>query len=222
MSLRAVTGSDLTQSARIRLRCPECKDRVALETVEKLSDVMFGQLEGPGFYAGQRVCPNNKCRTHIFVAYEYSAGGAVVLGSYPQEALDFDPAGLPAKVLAAFEEAVTCHANRCWMAAAMMVRKTLEELCSDHGITGGNLKGRIQELESKTVLPKQLIVGLDALRLLGNDAAHIESRDYEQVGQEEVEVAIDVAKEILKATYQMDSIVARLTALQQQRDANAQ
>jgi hypothetical protein len=54
---------------------------------------------------------------------------------------------------------------------------------------------------------------MDALRLLGNDAAHIEARTYNDVGQDEVEVAIDVTKEILKAVYQHRSLVARLDAL---------
>jgi hypothetical protein len=63
--------------------------------------------------------------------------------------------------------------------------------------------------------------GLDALRLLGNDAAHVESRAYEQVGREEIEVGIAVAQEILKATYQMDSIVGRLKGLQRRPEIGA-
>ena len=63
------------------------------------------------------------------------------------------------------------------------------------------------------MLPQALLDGLDDLRLLGNDAAHVESREYQQVGQQEVEVALDVTKEILKATYQMESIVERLKQL---------
>jgi hypothetical protein len=120
-------------------------------------------------------------------------------------------------VLEALEEAITCHAQDCYVAAAMMVRKTLEEVCRDRGAEGNNLKARIAALSTKIVLPQALLEGLDALRLLGNDAAHVESRDYEQVGKEEVEIAIDVTKEILKATYQLESIVARLTQLQVQR-----
>lgn len=58
-----------------------------------------------------------------------------------------------------------------------------------------------------------MLDALDDLRLLGNDAAHLESRVYEDVGQEEVEVAIEVAKEILKATYQYEVLMGRLKAL---------
>jgi hypothetical protein len=44
------------------------------------------------------------------------------------------------------------------------------------------------------VIPAELLAGLDDLRLLGNDAAHIESKEYEKVGQEEVEVGIERRK----------------------------
>lgn len=54
-------------------------------------------------------------------------------------------------------------------------------------------------LGATVVLPKRLLDGLDDLRLLGNDAAHIESRVYDEIGNEEVEVAIEVTKEIVKA-----------------------
>jgi Domain of unknown function (DUF4145) len=133
--------------------------------------------------------------------------------SFPPELLDFDPVNLPPPVLAAFEEAISCHANRCFMAAAIMVRKTLEELCLDRGATGNNLKERIRSLGGKVVLPKELLDGLDDLRLLGNDAAHIESQEFNKVGQEEVEIGVEFAKEVLKAVYQYSELLTRLRAL---------
>jgi hypothetical protein len=94
-----------------------------------------------------------------------------------------------------------------------MVRKTLEELCADRGATGDNLKARIKALGTKVVLPQDLLEGLDELRLLGNDAAHIESKEYDTVGREEVEIGIEVTKEVIKAVYQMSELVGRLRAL---------
>lgn len=44
------------------------------------------------------------------------------------------------------------------------------------------------------MLPADLLNGLDDLRLLGNDAAHIESQEYNQVGKEEVEVGSRVSQ----------------------------
>jgi hypothetical protein len=57
----------------------------------------------------------------------------------------------------------------------------------------------LRDLGTKIVLP---IDGLDDLRLLGNDAAHIESQEFTTVSKEEVEIGIEFAKEVLKATFQ--------------------
>ncbi len=54
---------------------------------------------------------------------------------------------------------------------------------------------------------------MDHLRLFGNDAAHIESQNFSQVGQEEVEVGMLFAKEVLKAVYQYAGLVGRLKSL---------
>ena len=86
-----------------------------------------------------------------------------------------------------------------------MVRKTLEELCRERGAQGKDLKERIRDLGTKIVLPKELLDGLDDLRLLGNDAAHIESREYDQVGKEEVEIGIEFTKEVLNPHFRFES-----------------
>jgi len=96
-----------------------------------------------------------------------------------------------------------------------MVRRTLEELCEEKGATGKNLKERIADLGSKIVIPQDLIDGMDDLRLLGNDAAHIEAQVFKQIGARELEVAIRFTKEILKATYQYTTLLNELRALRQ-------
>jgi len=94
-----------------------------------------------------------------------------------------------------------------------MIRRTLEELCEERGASGKNLKDRIHSLKNKVILPEALFDALDDLRLLGNDAAHIESKTYEDVGSEEIEVGIELTKEILKACYQLKDLVDKLNKL---------
>ena len=93
-----------------------------------------------------------------------------------------------------------------------MVRRLLEELCEDSGATGKNLFERLKSLKSKVTLPEELFDAMDALKALGNDAAHIESKAYDQIGAEEAELSIELGKEILKARYQLKGIVDRLKA----------
>ena len=192
----------------VSVRCPECKQRGTFDILTNIPDLLVQNI-APPVTLGQRRCPNPECHAHLFFAHQ---NGKVVI-SYPAELIDFDPVNLPATVLAAFEEAITCHANRCFIAAAIMVRKTLEELCVDRQASGNSLKERIRALGTKVVLPIELLDGLDDLRLLGNDAAHIESQEFNRVGQEEVEIGIEFAKEVLKAVYQYSVLLNRLRGL---------
>jgi hypothetical protein len=161
---------------------------------------------------GQRRCPNPDCHAHIFFAQQSNK----VLVSYPAERIDFDSTNIPPAIVQSFEQAISCHANQCFIAAAIMVRKTLEELCGSCGTQGKTLKARIQNLGTKIVLPQELLEGIDDLRLLGNDAAHVESQEYNQIGQEEVEIGIELTKEVLKATYQYSTLLDRLRGLKKQ------
>jgi hypothetical protein len=191
----------------VKIRCPVCKQRGTFETVS--NDLSFTTPENLGSIAGLRRCPDPACHSLVFFVF---AGGKV-LESFPPEVLDFDATNIPAAVQSAFEEAIKCHSQNCFVASAIMVRKALEELCRDRNAAGGNLKERIKALGTKAVLPQELMDGLDDLRLLGNDAAHIESQEYTKVGKEEVEIGIEFAKEVLKAVYQYSALLSKLRAL---------
>jgi hypothetical protein len=198
----------------ISLRCPTCRHQATLDEFVNVHDLRAsvpGLEIGTPVRYGQRRCPNPECGAHVFVVFDETQ--RKVHASYPPEIIDFDATELPAAVLSSLEEAIQCHAAGAYRASAIMVRRTLEDLCADNNATGGNLKERLQALSAKVVLPKALLDGLDNLRLLGNDAAHIEAQTYAQVGEEEVVLAIDITKEVLKAVYQYGSLIDRLNAL---------
>lgn len=197
---------------KISLKCPFCHQYGMFELVGKAVKVDRIGFGFP-FYAGSFSCPNSNCNTHVFIIYKANEN---VVTSYPHSIIDFNKVEIPDEITNTFEEALQCHANNLYTASAIMIRRTLEELCSDKNAEGGNLKQRIQNLNEKVILPPSLFEGLDNLRLLGNDAAHVESRDYKNIGQEEVELAIDVTKEVLKSVYQFDDLVDRLTSLREE------
>jgi hypothetical protein len=94
-----------------------------------------------------------------------------------------------------------------------MIRRTLEALCEDQGAKGATLVKRIEALGGQVGLPPAMISALHDVRLLGNDAAHVEARTYAEVGKQEVEAAIEVAKFILASTYQADAALKALQVL---------
>lgn len=202
--------------AVIPVLCPGCRREGNFVPLgEDLALQIAGQNQ-PGFLiGGQRVCPNNDCATHVFVFYEPSpTGGFRLLCSYPTGRADFDSTGVPKPIAEAFDEALICAANECHVAAGMLIRKTLEAVCEDRSAKGKDLRARISDLRNKVTLPNELFEAMDHLRLLGNDAAHIEAKNYDNIGEHEVAAGLELAKEIIKATYQYKGLVGKLRALQ--------
>lgn len=205
------------QFGPINLRCPACRHNGAFHAISHSHDVAWhnhyqepnGAAKSAQFKAGMRVCPNKECRALIFFVEDKHGNRTI----YPPEIIDFDATNLPPRILSTLEEAIKAHAAGCYRASALMVRRTLEELCEDKGAKGKDLKARIAALNSVAVLPVDLLGAADELRILGNDAAHIEAKTYDQIGADECEIAIELAKELLKAVYQYTNLVARLQAL---------
>lgn len=217
MLINCTNFNNQDPSRVISTRCHFCRQLGTFETV-KIPDLLIfedvlADKKQQNYMLGQRRCPNPNCRAHIFFVHDLTSSSLI---TYPAERIDFDSTDIPPTILRSFEEALICHAHKCFVASAIMVRKTLEELCRDRGATGPNLKDRIKQLGTKVILPQELLDSLDDLRLLGNDAAHIESQNYDQVGQNEVEVAIEVTKEVLKAVFQYSSLMKRLRDLKKQ------
>lgn len=198
------------------IRCPHCRQ---LGTAAALPKAVVGykkKMTNPDGYefvvsmtASVHLCPNTTCHGLLLVVANAHTNERVVI---PPELIDFDPTGLPSRCQRTIAEAAACLGAGAYRASAMMIRRLLEEVCEENEATGKNLHDRLKALTSKIVLPKALFDAMDELKLLGNDAAHIEAKNYDEIGQEEAETAIELAKEIMKGLYQLDGLVARLQA----------
>lgn len=211
------SGAVVAASIAPNIRCPHCMHMGAFTSVVQhdfqithLRASQGAMTKNGVSTVGIRICPNGQCRGLVLVVID-STAAAIVL---PNEVLDFDPKDIPAPIAASLEEAIKCHSAQCYKAAALMVRRVLEEMCEERGATGKNLKDRITSLASIVIIPQELIQAADHLRLLGNDAAHIEAKTYQTIGEPEVRLSIDLAKELLKGAYQYKGLLGRLTALQ--------
>jgi hypothetical protein len=192
---------------KVVANCPHCGNG---GTFEHLGEDLILLSQQTSYHALHRRCPNPQCRAYVFVLENHDGE---IITTLPALRIDFKAEKIPQRIRECLTEAITCHAQACYTASAIMVRRTLEELCQDRGCEGDNLKKRIEGLRSSIVLPKELFDALDELRLLGNDAAHLESKEYDAIGKDEMTIAIELAKEVLKAVYQMDALVAKLKGL---------
>lgn len=205
--------ADNTSLETLSIRCPHCLHVGTFLTATaglQWTKYQKGQsrTRGRNMRAFMRVCPNPQCTGIIFTI----SSGREFVRVLPPELIDFNAEGLPAKLLATLQEAISCHAAGAFRASAMMVRRLLEEICDESGATGKDLHARLITLRSKITLPEELFDAMGELKALGNDAAHITAKNYTQIGKDESEDSIELAKEILKARYQLKGLVDRLRA----------
>lgn len=199
----------INSGCNLTLKCPHCGNIGTFGTI--CNDIYCQDDKGKPIAIGIKMCPNPSCGGHAFVIYDWRSRS--ILDSYPMTKLDFNKDDIPTEIAESFEEAIICHANKCYIASAIMVRKTLELLCKDKGAEGRNLKERIQALVETITMPNELKEGMDVLRVLGNNAAHVELTDFDEISENELEISIDFTKEILKSVYQFDKLLSALRSL---------
>ena len=202
-----IDGVSSAQGIIVSTMCPHCGYKGVFESLG-IPDAFDSMSH---YFFGQRRCPNDECHGHIF--YKCKHQDPSTLQIIPSLKIPFDKQGVPERVISAFEEAITCHSSSCYIASAILLRKTLEEICNDKTAKGSNLFKRLEALATIIVVPKELIEATQDLRLLGNDAAHLEAQTYEEIGKEEIEISIEFTKEIIKAVYQYQSLLGKLRGL---------
>jgi Domain of unknown function (DUF4145) len=194
-------GNDLQNQS---LECPVCSHKGSFATIKFLSDgVRDGQFrEGIAILQ----CPNINCRSLILAEIE----NKITKSTFPYKMVDFNSVDIPEKIVLTFNEALVCFSNQCYFAAGVMIRKTLEELCEIEGALGSSLHQRIEDLKTKITISNDLKESISELKLLGNDSAHLELKHFENIGEEELDIAIEIVKELLKSLYQQKALVERI------------
>ena len=147
MIFKLTGNSQASSGTRISARCPHCGHNGTFESIG--TDILNNNKT-----FGIRRCPNENCFGHLFFISNNQT--REIIFSYPSDTIPFNKENIPENVLNAFQEAIISHANNCFVASAIMIRKTLEELCIDRGATGKNLYNRLQDLGAKIVIPNTI------------------------------------------------------------------
>jgi len=90
---------------------------------------------------------------------------------HPNPEIRLSP-NLPRRIQHSHLEAQACFRAKAFTATAIMCRKTLEGLCAEHGVQAKSLVGALKELRDRGVIENRLFDWADALRIVGNEAAH--------------------------------------------------
>ncbi|RTZ48246.1 DUF4145 domain-containing protein [Candidimonas sp. SYP-B2681] len=90
---------------------------------------------------------------------------------FPQGDIRVNPSA-PIEIRTAFQEACTCYRTQAFTASAIMCRKTLEGICVAHGVQERNLSASLRKMKEQGLIDDRLFEWSDALRVVGNEAAH--------------------------------------------------
>ena len=114
---------------------------------------------------------------------------------------------VPNEITSTLNEAKICYTTKCFRAAAVMARRTLEAIAIDKDATTGSLAARIKVLSDNGTLDKNLADWATEIRLIGNNGAHFDPiNNVEQIEADQIILFID---ELIKYLYIMPSEIEK-------------
>lgn len=213
LHLRNTTGPNI----ELKLRCPECGHLGTFGPTPAADLIYQPRGEPENARAGVRICPNRDCQALVFFTGLRGSDGQGIT-TYPSSADRLNLAHVPPAVAAALTEAIDCYECRTYVAAVIMVRKALEGLCHERGATKGMLGQRLKALKAEVILPEKLFELMESIQLLGNDAAHVEMRDFREIGEPEADLAISLGQKVVEAVYGYTDLMRRVDELKKADD----
>ena len=148
--------------------CTHCKRDVTFKSILKIPDVHLP----PNHWMLQRYCPNDKCQKHVFIVAENHE----LVQVYPPIPIEKGRPPLHALVPDEYrgevdEAALVLDVSP--KSSAALGRRCLQRLLREHlKIEKKDLSQEIDELLSSGGLPSYLASAVDAIRNIGNFAAH--------------------------------------------------
>ncbi|MFB6615799.1 DUF4145 domain-containing protein [Streptomyces sp. NPDC056367] len=153
---------------RFPLMCPHCEKPV-LATVK--SEAVGGGETAPPYLLELVQC--GTCHDpFLMVEEDYGQGwdgDPGVLWPAQKRPLSIH---VPEALRREHEEALKCFKIKAYTATAVMVRRTLEGVCSDQGVSRKPLVKMLEQLKDEGKLDGRLLEWAQELRVLGNDGAH--------------------------------------------------
>lgn len=148
--------------------CPHCGRDVTFARVPNIPDLHIP----PSYWLGHRTCPNETCNKHVFFIME----NRNLVEVYPpipvQQGRSDLPQSVPVEYRDEYREAALV-VDLSPKASATLSRRCLQRFLREHlKIKKRDLAQEIDELLSTGGLPAYLAEALDAIRNIGNFAAH--------------------------------------------------
>jgi len=95
-------------------------------------------------------------------------------------------------------EAQACFRGAAYTATVVMVRRTLEGICAEHGLKSYPLFKSLGQMKEQGLIDGRLLEWAEALRSLGNEGAHFTGN---AVSREDAQDSLTFAEAILNYLY---------------------
>ena len=149
------------------LECSHCE--AIVEAEELFSYVDNDPEDPPGKWTFVK-CP--RCTLPmVAVQADFGDGNFTPTRVYPAQNKELG-LSVPKLIREAYKEAAACFRSKAFTASAIMCRKALEGLCVEHGVKERGLAASLKKLKQNGVIEARLFEWAEALRILGNEAAH--------------------------------------------------
>ena len=188
----------------LTLDCPQCEARVAAESRGNYSVQTGGWPDGPATRDRYALLSCPACEHPFLVVSRGEEEVDSEMWSGPNWTVlfpgggGFELRGVPDTIARSFGEAVLCFRAAANTATAVMCRRALEAVCKDKGAMKRTLAANLEHLQERGTIDARLYEWADALRLVGNDAAH---NVDEFMSKEDAKDGLDFTRAIIEYVY---------------------
>lgn len=107
---------------------------------------------------------------------------------------------VPELVGEVYGETLTAIKEGASILAGLGLRGTIEAICNDQKVTGKNLEVRISRLAQQGLISQKDAGRLNAIRFLGNDAAH----EIKKASKKQIDTALKIVEHMILTVYVLD------------------
>lgn len=162
--------------------------------------------------AALRHCSN--CDQIVLVVFDLIGDNKPrILQVFPPISEKMHTEGVSEMVIKLLNETLACYAAGCYRATCIMARRVIEEMCGEMGYTTGTLHQKLKQMADKGEIPQNIHAILNEVKLLGNDAAHVELRNFDDIQEEHAKSAVGIIKWILDHWFNESQTLSSLNAL---------
>lgn len=169
--------------------CGRCE--VAIDAVLE-GRYTFGEEDSPAEAVYLCRCP--RCNEPVLLRDDEISSPVQI---FPLTERPLSPS-VPQTIREGFQEARDCFRSHAHTATALMCRRTLEAIARDHAVEERTLAVSLKAMRDRGVIENRLYDWAEALRLVGNEAAHQVDRS---VGGQDAQDVLEFTNALLEYLY---------------------